>query len=205
MLSRTCWRCDTYAHMTPIAEPVQLRGEDIWGLSCVCDNCRAGSTVYLRMSYPPDVGQMVGALRDYGAKPIWQPDSLPRRGFEGVPDCISDAASEAFACFHIRSYRAAVLLARSVIEAVAKDQGITKGSLQQKIDELEQRRVIKPVSQETAHEIRLLGNDMAHGDFIAPVDQAQCDDVLTFMETILEEVYQQPARLNRYRAQRQAR
>jgi len=54
----------------------------------------------------------------------------------------------------------------------------------------------------TAHEIRHLGNDMAHGDFVEPVTRGQAADVLFFMDEVLDEVYQGPARVNARRASR---
>ena len=122
-----------------------------------------------------------------------------------MPSPIGDAASEAYACYSIRSYRAAILLARSVVEAVAKNQGVTDGPLVKKIDALEEQRVISPLMKETAHEIRLVGNEMAHGDFVEAVDEEECDDVLNFMSALLDAVYQQPAKLTRFREQRERR
>lgn len=119
-----------------------------------------------------------------------------------MPDPIATAASEAYACYSIRSYRAAILMARAVIEAVAKQQGHSGGSLAQKIDALEEARVIKPLTRDTAHEIRYLGNQMAHGDYVNEVSEEDADDVLNFMVTLLEEVYQQPARLTRFKDRR---
>jgi len=46
---------------------------------------------------------------------------------------------------------------------------------------------------------------MAHGDFVQDVTEQECDDVLNFMSVLLDAVYQQPAKLTRFCAQRQAR
>lgn len=119
-----------------------------------------------------------------------------------MPNAIADAASEAYACYSIRSYRAAILLARSVIEAVAKDKGITKGVLASKINELEEQRIVSPLTAETAHEIRFIGNDMAHGDFVQNVTEEECDEVLNFMTALLEQTYQIEAKLSRFRSRR---
>ncbi|WP_161924172.1 DUF4145 domain-containing protein [Actinomyces sp. 432] len=135
----------------------------------------------------------------------WVPENVLGKEFPDVPSPISDAASEAYACYSIRSYRAAILLARSVVEAVAKDQGITDGSLMSKINTLQERQLISPLVTETAHEIRHMGNEMAHGDFIQEVTEEECDDVLNFMSVLLDAVYQQPAKLTRFREQRQRR
>ncbi|QWW20142.1 DUF4145 domain-containing protein [Schaalia sp. 19OD2882] len=138
-----------------------------------------------------------------------QAEWLPVRGlgrrFVDVPHPICDAASEAYACYSIRSYRAAILLARSVIEAVAKDKGLTSGTLSSKIDHLAEVAELPGLLVETAHEIRHLGNEMALGDFVADVTEEECDDVLAFMSSLLQYIYQMPAHLTRYREAREAR
>lgn len=63
-------------------------------------------------------------------------------------------------------------------------------------------KLIRPHTQEAAHELRFLGNDMAHGDFVDPVDAEDADEVLEVMSEILNEVYQGPARIHRMRAKR---
>jgi hypothetical protein len=132
----------------------------------------------------------------------WWPVTLLGRRFDDVPDEIGSAASEAYACYSIRSYRAAVLLARAVVEAVAKSKGKTRGNLKEKIDALDADRLINPQLAETAHEIRFIGNDMAHGDFVHEVSEDECDDVLNFMTALLEEIFQRPANLSRFREAR---
>jgi Domain of unknown function (DUF4145) len=100
------------------------------------------------------------------------------------------------------SYRAAVLLARAVIEATAKDKGITTGSLSRKIDAMYDARLIREDVRDGAHEVRYLGNDMAHGDFIESVLREDAELVLALMDEVLEEVYQSPARVLRRREAR---
>lgn len=96
-------------------------------------------------------------------------------------------------------------MARSVVEAVAKDNGITTGALKSKIDKLESEKLIRPVIKDAAHEIRFLGNEMAHGDFVEPVEADEAEDVLNLMSAVLEDVYQIPARVNAQKAARLAR
>ncbi|TLM83831.1 DUF4145 domain-containing protein [Pseudarthrobacter sp. NamE5] len=52
----------------------------------------------------------------------------------------------------------AILMARSVIEAVAKDHEITSGSLFKKIDAMHEKGLISAFAQKTAHAIRTFGN-----------------------------------------------
>ncbi|MGK5674085.1 DUF4145 domain-containing protein [Micromonospora sp. URMC 106] len=133
------------------------------------------------------------------------PETVGGKSFPDVPAQIAEAADEAHRCFSIKAHRAAVLLARSVIEATAKEKGITKGTLLAKIDELHKQSFIREHIRDGAHEVRHLGNDMAHGDFVESVDSGDVELVLTLMGEVLEEVFQSPARVERARQKRSAK
>ena len=59
--------------------------------------------------------------------------------------------------------------------------------------------------KEQAHEVRHLGNDMAHGDFVEPISTEEADEVLELMAEVLHEVFESQARLLRVRNARLAR
>lgn len=136
---------------------------------------------------------------------VWLPKVPSGREFSDVPPNIAGAASEAYTCQSVGAYRAAVLLARSVIEATCKDKGITQGNLKQKIDGLEEARLINPTLAGLSHEVRLMGNEMAHGDLDATIDAEDCDDLLEYMSALLEEIYQRPISLARRQEQNRQR
>lgn len=201
MAQRTCWHCEQNTHMTPNANSVRSTDKTFWSRAYSCDNCTSLSVAVLVLS--TEYRSVADERFETPGAPIeWFPVRLLGRRFDDVPQTIAEAASEAYACYSIRSYRAAVLLARAVVEAVAKDKGKTKGNLKTKIDGLESDRLVNPQLAETAHEIRFIGNDMAHGDFITEITEEECDDVLNFMTSLLEEIYQRPAKLSRFREQR---
>ena len=125
--------------------------------------------------------------------------------FVDVPDHIRSAAHEAYRCRSINAHRAAVLLARSVIEATAKENGITGGTLAQKINEMRTRDLIREHVKKAADEVRYLGNDMAHGDFVDPVDADDSELVLVLMRQVLREVFQERAQVVRAAAKRLAK
>ncbi|MFI5538138.1 DUF4145 domain-containing protein [Nocardia sp. NPDC051900] len=136
----------------------------------------------------------------------WYPTTALGKDFPDVPAQIESAACEATQCLGMQYNRAAVILARAVVEAVAKDKNITTGSIQAKIDEMHKQGLIRAHTKDAAHEIRFLANEMAHGDFTKQqIPQAEAEDVLNFMSELLAEVYQGPARVDRQRAARLAR
>ncbi|MEV6419979.1 DUF4145 domain-containing protein [Streptomyces sp. NPDC051662] len=56
-----------------------------------------------------------------------------------------------------------------MVEASAKEKGVTTGSLIAKINELHNLGLLRGHLKEAAHEVRFGGNEAAHGD-LAPVD-----------------------------------
>jgi hypothetical protein len=126
----------------------------------------------------------------------WDPVALRRPEFPDVPEQIAATASEAHACISIQAYRGAVALARAVVEATAKDHGITKGPLVAKIDEMHKQNLIRDITRELAHEVREGGNEIAHGDLAdEPMPPEDAEAIVALMDEILEEVYQGPARM----------
>ncbi|WP_405869077.1 DUF4145 domain-containing protein [Streptomyces sp. NBC_00005] len=120
-----------------------------------------------------------------------------------MPEIIGEMAAEAHTCRGIGANRAAVSLARAVVEATAKAKGITTGSLQKKIDALFDERFIREHVRDAAHEVRFGGNEVAHGDLVSePMDAATASEILGLMDEILEEVFQSPARVARRKQQR---
>ena len=205
MASTTCWKCLRVAHMTPVEGSAAVEQhalyEDIMG--CFrCDGCGAlNIAMARRWSAKQDPLAWLAGKKNVE----WKPQPLrPRvvKTFPDVPAEIAQAASEAHRCMQV-SGRAAVLMARSVIEATAKDRGITKGKLIDKIDALSE--MVRPHVRDGAHEVRLLGNDMAHGDFTQYVSSEDANLVLTLMDEVLHDVYQSPARVAQAQAARDAR
>ena len=186
MASRICWNCEQHTHMAAIDRATFSVDGEFWTRAYRCDSCSAASVARIPGSL--DRRQYVGEADEAFENPYLVIEWLP--------------ATE---CQSIHSFRAAILMARSVVEAVAKDKGVVDGPLVTKIDALAERGIISTLVKDTAHEIRHMGNEMAHGDFVQDVTEEECDDVLNFMSVLLDAVYQQPAKLTRFRAQRQAR
>ena len=171
-----------------------------------CDGCQAFN-VAVATGLPGNENPLVWLARKKNKEWLPKPPRVvPVMSFPDVPTEIAAAASEAYRCRTVaNANRAAILLARSVIEATAKDKGITSGNLLQKIDRMHDDRLIRPDVRDGAHEVRHLGNDMAHGDFVHGVSAEETDLVLTLMREVLVDVYQSPARVARAQANRQER
>lgn len=210
MPATVCAWCQAKSNMTRHSEPTGTRHTEL-GTSYLrieaaftCDNCRKLS-----------IGSGTGAEREgaiqakslawWDGRPIsWTPEVVGGKDFPDVPEHIASAADEVYKCRSTNALRAAILLARGVVEATAKERGIDKGTLHAKIEALFSRGDIRGFTRDAAHELRFLGNDMAHGDFVNDVDSDDADAVLDVMTEMLSEVYQGPARVNRMKAKRQS-
>lgn len=135
----------------------------------------------------------------------WIPEAASGKDFPDVPEHIASAADEAHRCRSFDALRATVLMCRSVIEATAKEKGITQGRLVAKIDEMAEQGFIRLHIKEAAHEIRHLGNDMAHGDFVEVIEPEEADEILELMGEVLAEVFQSPMKIDRRRLAREAK
>ena len=123
--------------------------------------------------------------------------------YEDVPEHIASVASEAYSCLSIEMYRAALLMARTALEATAKQCGITEGTLAKKIETMSENNIVPDYLKDEATEIRLLGNDMAHADLDTPVTKDQANEILSFLDSVLDHVYQQPAKAKRRKEERE--
>jgi hypothetical protein len=130
------------------------------------------------------------------------------------PAIVSKAFFEAQLCASVRAWNAAAVMVRRAVEEACKEQGASaKLNLEKKIDDLAARHVITPSLQNWAHEVRLIGNDGAHGDkgitsedraaspedLLADVTEEDCDDAIAFAESLFEYLYVMPAKLSQRR------
>lgn len=184
--------------MTEVTNPFEFKGGTDQAVRC--DNCDRLSIRSQTMGHlEPRHRHSLPWIREE-----WVPLPGEVRSFEDVPDDIAQAASEATLCLSVGAFRACGSLARAVVEAIAKDKGITGGNLAKKIQDMEAAQLIRPHIRSVADEIRHFGNGMAHGDFADPVSEEEAAEIVDLMAQILHDVYQSPAIVDRRRQARQA-
>lgn len=194
MTVRECPHCGANSHFTnrwtDYPNEYNLdRGyhEPPYAFLAVCDAC----------------GMPICGIEDgEGVQAAW-PVKPVRVSFPDVPPSVEPLAREAHICLGASAYRAALVMARAVVEATAKDKDILSGKLIEKIDALCAQGFIREHIKEAAHELRHLGNEVAHGDLATePISEVEAAVVIGLMDEILVEVYQSPARVARVRASR---
>ena len=212
MAVRTCWACSSRSHMTlkgglQFGRDVDEGSEaEVAGI-LTCDECEAVNfaRAWLIQGELSHFNMTADVWFQSFAKLDWFPLTGDRPAFPDVPEHISQVASEAYATRSIDAFRASIILARAVIEATAKEKGITKSGIFAKIEQMQRQGLIRQHIADGANEVRHLGNDLAHGDFGESTSQEDTDLVLALMSEVLLEVFQSPARVEHARATRLAR
>lgn len=176
--------------------PTNTGGRTLTG-AFACDNCLHLSVASRSYGSDSDI-EAVGLQSELK----WQPRTAVTKNFPDVPEHIARAAKEAHESHSINGLMAAILMARTVVEATAKENGITSGNLFAKIDAMQKAELIRKSTAEAAHEIRHFGNDMAHGDIADLPDAEDAAEVLALMDEVLNEVFQGPARTQRIKDKR---
>jgi len=209
MADTICGYCGKASHMSAVwGNRAQVSyGEHSPGqviqAAFTCDNCKRVVLCFVPSDTTHAVDAKVADAYIIAAdNPTWHPRAGEQPDINDVPESISHAAGEAFAAASIGATMAAILMARTAIEATAKAKGISSGTLVKKIDELKSLNLIRPDIAEVAHEIRHFGNEMAHGDIDDRPTTQEAQDVLSLMMQVLAEVFQGPALLSRVKARR---
>lgn len=211
MASTICGWCGDRTHMKMMMDPFSLpRG--LWKRTFHRNNPATVTTVWMSVFQCSNekcmrlsVGSAALDVRSGGVKDAmaeaelqWEPAKISRPDFVDVPPEIASTASEAHACLSIGAARGAIALARAVVEATAKAKGITVPGIVAKINGLRDDGTISALPAEASHQIRKDGNSIAHGDIgDEPVSVDDAQAILDFMDVLLDEVFQRPAKLNR--------
>lgn len=122
---------------------------------------------------------------------------------EEAPAGVRSDYVEAQRCLEIGAYRAAALMARRLLEAIAVDLGATSWQLAAKLAELSERGVIDGRLLEWATALKEVGNEAAH-NLAAPASREDATDALAFAEALADYVYTFRARFDRFKARREA-
>lgn len=162
-----------------------------------CSACEADSVAVV--AAPGTNLEVTGRARNarsvFRSSPVldWHPHWVEGTESLGAPAHIQAAADEAFKCASIGAHMAAILMARTALEAAAKDKDITSGNLVAKIKALAEAGHIRPRVADAADGIRRFGNDMAHGDIQVEVTPQDAEQVLALLRIVLADIYQTDA------------
>ena len=115
---------------------------------------------------------------------------------EEIPQPIKSELEEANLCFTIGAYRACVSMCQIALEALWRDKQVSN------LKELTEKGIISKQLYERADEIRQWGNVAKHELVSEVVSQEDAEQLLAYLETLLDHVYVQPARLEALKQKR---
>lgn len=131
------------------------------------------------------------------------PWPLKFRPSDNWPDAIKRHWKQAHDNLKSNNYDAAVLMARSALQATMRDKGAQGRNLYSEIEDLANRGIITNIIKDWSHEVRLLATPAAHpqpNDEETDPDDAR--DIVRFLDSLLESVYDIPADIEKYRQRR---
>ncbi len=116
----------------------------------------------------------------------------------GVPDSIANtfrSAKRYLQQGRDADYEGACIMARRGIEQAVNELGAEGRNLYQKIENLEEKRLIPPAIRDWAHHLRDIGNEGAHGGEVTEEDAKQA---VYFAEMLFTYLYSLPKRMEEY-------
>ena len=117
----------------------------------------------------------------------------------GTPDDIANSFRSAKRLLQMgkdADYEGACIMSRRGIEQAVIELGAEGKNLFQKINNLEEKRLIPPAMRDWAHHLREIGNEGAHGGIATEEDAAQA---VYFAEMLFTYLYTLPKRMAEYR------
>lgn len=118
---------------------------------------------------------------------------------KSVPEPIAGAYHEAALSLSANCPRAAAVMARRTLEAIAIDKGEGTGSLAQRLSNMSTRGLLHPMLEEWTKEVRLIGNAGAHFDPINDVSLDDARQLIEFIRELTKFIYVFPFELNERR------
>jgi len=108
---------------------------------------------------------------------------------EEYPDDVRENFGEALRSINGSNPKAAVIMARSALQAATREHGATGNNLKEEIDDLAARHVIPDALKDWAHEIRDGGNLVGHPKPDKKVEVADAEELIALAESIFEYLY----------------
>jgi|CXWL01.1.fsa_nt_gi hypothetical protein len=117
-----------------------------------------------------------------------------------IPAAIQSVYNEGVLALAANCPRAAAVMARRTLEAVAVEKGETSGTLAQRLNNLSSKGLLHPSLVEWVKEVRLVGNAGAHYDPMDTIDAGDAQQLIDFIRELLNYLYVLPWELNARRA-----
>ena len=148
-------------------------------LRCAGCGCGGLARIHINVSGIKQLGDFYPASRDRAGLP------------DGTPEGVVSEYREAELCASVGAMRGASALLRSALEKTLRANGYLKGTLEKRIDEATDDRILTQARQKSAHEdVRVFGNDILHEDWRA-VGPEEYEAAHRYVQRIIEDLYDQ--------------
>lgn len=167
--------------------------------SLICRRCKQGMIVVEEQyagETPSRIGRSTGVITFRGFH--WWPLPVAQVSSD-VPAAIASAFSEAVTALAANCPRAAAVMARRTLEAIAAEKGESGGRLVDRIKTLASKGVLQPALADWATEVRLIGNAGAHFDPLDEVSNEDAQQLINLIRELTRYLYELPADLARRR------
>jgi hypothetical protein len=127
---------------------------------------------------------------------------MDRNLHHSVPEAIRVAFTEARACFRARAFTAASIMCRKTLEGICSEHGVgSSGTLATRLEKLKEDGVIENRLFDWAEELRMAGNEAAHGvKFVVLREDAR--NTLEFTEALIEYVFTYRHKFDQFKRRR---
>jgi hypothetical protein len=195
MLAFDCPHCSKAVLLEVLARWYNVPdGDDEWDphqwTAAMCTSCRSPFVLYQEREY-----------NDWGTHTQEYP-AADRQLPQSVPQAIRTDFAEAQRCMRARSYTGGAIMARRVVENIRKEQGYRKGKLFTALKSMKDDGVIDDRLYEWADTAREVGNEGAHDT--TPVSREDAQEVLLFVEALVDYLYVFRKRYAQFTVRRQA-
>lgn len=104
-----------------------------------------------------------------------------------APIKVLQAMEESYRCYHAQAYTASAIICRKALELICYEHKIKETNLSKSINRMHELEIIDQRLLNWSHELRLIGNEAAHGiDFI---NQDDSKDIIEFTNAIIEYIF----------------
>jgi len=190
-----CPLCGDATSPTPVVFEAKVKTGDImgWhihdGTAVAITTPEAGPRIYGIMKCQSCEQLFVARVESNGwvaVYPIAAKDVAPE-----IPEPMKGEFEEAHLCFAVGAYRGCVSMCETALEALWREQKAS-GLL-----DLKEKGIISLQLYEQGNEVRLWGNVAKHELVPDVVEKEDAEQLLTYLEAILNAVYVEPERLSR--------
>ena len=182
-----------------VADTKQQRTHNEQCSVLICRHCLQGTTVIEEQW----IGEKRSKENKGGGSVTWRGFHwwpLPNSSIHSaIPPDIASAFNEANRAVWANCPRAGAAMARRTLEAITVEQGVSNGTLAQRLKNMEASGKLLPALADWAKEVRLIGNTGAHFDPIKDVSISDANDIINFISELLNYIYVLPAELSRRR------